>query len=382
MSSRTFAAVAVALVVLASTALPAVAVPSATTPYPQIVTAPGEQLDVTVQVDGDPGERVALALQDVPDGWEATLRAGGFEVGAVTVPPGGEDPAEVTLELVVPPDASGTATLVVVASSDAGTDRLPVVVEVAETAGSAVALESEFTTLTGAPDDTFEWSVTLRNDVPQETTFQLRAAGPQGWLVQASPATEARANAVTVEGGGTATVRVEATPPTGVEAGTYPVVLEAVGASGRTAGIELVAEVTGSPQLVLTTPSERLNASGPAGTATPVVLLLRNDGSAPAEAVTVSASPPSGWEVEFEPASIAAVPAGESVEVTARVTPARDAIAGDYVVSFRASSERDEAASDVRFTVETSATWGLAALAVVLLVAALLAWVFRRYGRR
>ena len=361
---------------------PALAAPSATTPYPAIVTAAGETLEIQLDVGGSPGERVGLALDGVPDGWRAQLRAGGFNVQAVTVPSSGDGPATATLELTVPPDARKSETITVVASSAAGTDRVPIEVSISETATSAVSLETEFTTLTGAPDDTFTWSVTLNNDVPEETTFQLAASGPEGWQVSATPSSESRANAVTVEGGGTATISVEATPPAGVSGGAYPLLLEVTGGSGRSASLELTAEVTGSPSLGLTTASGRLNAAGPSGEATTIPLVVTNDGSAPARGISLEASPPSDWEVTFEPAQLQALPAGESVQVQARVTPSEDAIVGDYVATFTASAEQGEATSDVRFTVETSGAWGITAIVVILLVVAVLAEVFRRYGRR
>lgn len=357
------------------------AAPSLTSPYPSIVTAAGEQLDVELDVSGSPGERVELALQGVPAGWQADMRAGGFSVRAVTVPPSGEEPATVTLEVAVPPDASGAQSMTVVASSRAGTDQLPLDVTISDTATTAVSLDTEFTTLTGAPDDTFSWSVTLHNDVPEETTYQLAAQGPQGWQVSATPSSESRANAVTVEGGSTATISVEATPPPGVTGGSYPIVFEATG-SGRSARLELTAEVSGSASLSLSTASERLNASGPAGQATTVPLVVTNEGSAPAQGVSLSASPPSDWEVTFEPTELDTLPAGESTQVQARVVPSGDAIVGDYITTFTASSEQQEATSDVRFTVETSGTWGIMAILVILLVVAVLAEIFRRYGRR
>lgn len=376
--------VATLVVLLVAGTVPAAwGAPSLTTDYPAISTVAGEQLDVDLRVDGDPGERVALEPTSVPEGWEATLRAGGFTVGAVTVPPDGEGPASATLELRVPPDAeAGAHEVVVEASSSAGSDTLPVEVTIAETARSAVTLETEFTTLSGAPEDTFTWSVTLNNEVPNEITFQLDARGPQGWQVDATPSTESRANTITVAGGESATVSVEATPPSNVAADTYPVALEVSG-GGRSASLELAAEVTGSVDLSLSTPSERLNASGTAGGVTEVSLVVTNNGSAPAQGVSLSASPPTDWEVDFEPPVLDVLPPGETANVVAHVDPADDAVVGDYALTLTASSEQQQQdQTEIRFTVETSGWWGLTAVLVILLVVAVLAEIFRRYGRR
>src|SRR5690606_34575193 len=147
--------------------------------------------------------------------------------------------------------------------------------------------------------------------------------GPPGWDVSAHPSAEQRATTVTVEGGGTATVNVTADPPDDVTAGTYPIVLTATG-GGREASVELTAEVTGNVDMTLTTPDERLNADGTAGGQTRVPLVLVNNGSAPLAGVTFSASPPSGWEVTFEPETVN-VDARSSTTVNALITPSDDA---------------------------------------------------------
>lgn len=356
------------------------AVPSVSTLYPGVEVAAGEQVEFDLTVDASSGDRVDLAVTEAPEGWQTSLRAGGFNVRSVTPPADGT--AEVTLEVTVPPDApEGTHRVVVEATSAAGTDVLPLELEVTETATSAVSLETEFATLQGDAEDTFSWSVTLSNDTPEETTFALASAGPQGWQVSANPSTEARANTVTVAAGGTATISVEATPPPDVTAGEFPIGLQVTG-GGQSAQIELTAQVTGSPQLTLSTATERLNASGTAGEATTVDLVVSNDGSAPLTGVELSASPPSDWEVTFEPATIEAVPPGESAQVQATITPAGEAVVGDYVVTLTASSEQREDQIELRFAVGTSGAWGVASLSAIALVLLGLFEVFRRYGRR
>lgn len=361
-------------------AVPAWAQPSVTTRYPAVDVAAGEQVDFDVSVASSPGERVALEVVEAPEGWGAALRAGGFNVRAVTPEPG--EPADVTLEVAVPPDAAeGSHEVVLRASSDEGTDVLTLDLRVTEGATSAVALSTDFATLRGGAEDTFSYSVALANDIPEETTFAMAASGPDGWQVSANPSTQARANTVTVAAGGSATISVEAIPPPGVTAGGYPMVLEVTG-GGRTARIELVAEVTGTPQLSLATTNERLNASGTAGDTTAVDLVVTNDGSAPLTGVELSASPPSDWEVGFEPSVIEIVPPGEAVTVRALVTPTGEAVVGDYVVSLTAASEQRRDQLELRFAVGTSGAWGFGAIAAILLVVLALGEVFRRYGRR
>ena len=365
---------------LVAAAGPVWAQPTVTTPYPAVDVAAGEQVDFDLTVAASPGERVALEVVEVPEGWETVLRAGGFNVRAVT-PEAGE-PADVTLQVRVPPDAAeGSHEVVVRATSDEGTDVLTLDLRVTEAATSAVSLSTDFATLSGGAEDTFSYSVTLANDIPEETTFAMAASGPDGWQVSANPSTQSRANTVTVAAGGSATIAVEAIPPPGVTAGDYPILLQVTG-GGRTARMELTAQVTGSPGLSLSTATERLNASGTAGETTAVDLVVTNDGSAPLTGVELSASPPSDWEVAFEPAVLDVVPPGETATVRALVTPTGEAVVGDYVVTLTAASEEQRDQLEMRFAVGTSGAWGFAAVAVILLVVLALGEVFRRYGRR
>ena len=69
--------------------------------------------------------------------------------------------------------------------------------------------------------------------------------------------------------------------------------------------------------------------------------------------------------------------------MTATITPSGEAVAGDYVVSFRSSSaEGASASASVRFTVETSPIWALVGLGLIVLILGGLFYVFRTYGRR
>lgn len=351
------------------------------TSYPSVDVEAGGNVSLDLEVRSSTPQRVDLEVVQAPEGWATTLRGGGFVVHSVFTDP--ETPPDLSLDVVVPADAAqGTHAVVVAARAQDGmTDQLRLDLRVAEQVAGAVSFQTDFPRLSGGTEDTFSYELSLDNDVPQEITFALSTQAPEGWQVEANPSQQARATTVTVEGGSSATINVEATPPADASAGEYPITVEAAG-GGQRASVELVAEVVGSVQLTLTTPSERLNASGSAGQATRVSLLVVNDGSAPLTNVSLSASPPSGWEVTFEPEAVASVPPGQSVEVAASITPGEDAVAGDYIVTMTASGEGRSSSRDIRFTVQTSALWGLFGLTLILAAVAGLVFVFRRYGRR
>lgn len=350
------------------------------TPYPAVAVEPGETHTFPLRIDAPPGTRVDLAVIELPEGWEASLRGGGFHVSGVTV--SGEEPPGVELEVTVPPGVGeGEHRVVVEASSGAGSATLPVDLRIAEAVGGSVALEAEFPALRGASDGTFAFDLDLANDTPEETTFTLEAAGPPGWVVEARPSGEARAATVTVAGGESAGITVDVDPPDDTTAGTYEVGVRAAG-GGRSAEAVLEVEITGNVAMALTTADERLNLAIEAGSPGDVELVVRNDGTAPLTAVELSSTDPSGWETEFEPALIEVVEPGESATAVARITPTSEAVAGDYVVTVSANAEGASDEIELRTTVETSRVWGLIGIGLILVTFAGLGLVFQRYGRR
>jgi len=137
--------------------------------------------------------------------------------------------------------------------------------------------------------------------------------------------------------------------------------------------------------MILSTPDQRLNASGSAGGEIRHTIVLTNTGTAPLEGVTLSDTKPTNWSVRYDPPELGTSPTGAEAAVTvaAIITPTGDAIAGDYNVTFRASNaEADAEPLAIRVTVETSLLWGLIGVALIVAVLAGLWFVFQRYGRR
>lgn len=352
------------------------------TPYPAVVVEAGHSVTFDLDITAPTRQRVDLTVSRLPDGWTATLRGGGFTVDGVFASPDPEEAPDVQLEVTVPPDVGeGAHEVAVTAAGPSGSNTLVVRLRIAEVVAGGVSMTADFPTLAGPADTQFTFDLDLRNDTPEEVTFNLTAEGPPGWQVTARPSAEERAVTATVAGGASERVRVTADPPEAVEAGTYPLHVRAAG-GGHSVAVDLVAEVTGTVSLELTTPDERLNLEAVAGRATELSLVVRNTGSGPLTGVSLSASPPSDWDVTFQPEALDVVPPGESVPVTAVVTPAREAVAGDYVVTLTASVPESRSSIDVRTTVQTSRAWGLLGLGLILAAIGGLTGVFRRFGRR
>ena len=351
-----------------------------TTPYPSVTIQPGNTVTFSLDVAVPHPERVGFAVAGTPSGWTAYVRGGGNIVSAIYA--GGTTAATVDLSVVVPATATpGTSTLTVTATSDQGTRKLDIDVIVLGVTGGAITLTSDFPQLSGAPTSTFSYSVTLANTGTQKETYTLAGQGPDGWTVSVHPSSNAQALTDTIDGGGTDTLSVTAQPPSSIPAGAYPLQVTA-SSGGQSANAALEADVTGTPGLTLGTPNQVLNASITAGSTGTISLVVTNSGSTVLQAVTVTASSPTGWTTTFAPTSIATIQPGASDTVVATVKPSSDALAGDYDVTFTATGGSATSNVDIRTTVQTSPLWGFIGIALIVLVILALGWIFRRFGRR
>jgi len=383
--SRSIVRVAAAGLLALLALSPAVAVVRAavplqiTTPYPSVSVGPGTKVSFDLTVHVTERERVAVAVTGVPDGWSATLHGGGFIVSDVVADP--TTPPALRLDVSVPAQAkAGVYAMHVTAASGSERDELEVDVRVVQGAEGDITLTSDYPSLQGPVGQAFTFDLTLTNGTLQDQTYTVTATGPAGWQVTATIASQAQAASATVTAGSTASITVSATAPDGTDAGTYPINVEA-NVNGQKIGGQLSVDIVGSYKLTLTTPDGRLNTQGPSGTATEEDLVVENDGTAALTGVKVTADAPSGWTVDFSPAQVDVAP-GAQETVVARITPSTSALTGDYVITMTATGDQGSGTQDIRFTVETSTTWALIGIAIIVVTLVVLAAVFRRYGRR
>jgi uncharacterized membrane protein len=349
------------------------------TPYPGVAVEAGDQASFDLDVVAPQPTPVALEVTNLPDGWTGVFRGGGFEIDGVTA---GPVAPEVSFDIGVPVDASdGTYDIGVTASSGGSSVSLALQVRVSAQAGGEVTLTPDFPGLRVPTGETASFSVELRNDTPSDLEFELTSSGPAGWDVTAEPTTEPQATTIQVDSGSTAQVTVEATAPPGVESGQYPISVQASSPDTEVQA-DMIVEIVGSFSLELGTPDQRLSTEVSSDGSSEIVLVVTNSGTAPISNVELSATAPSNWEVSFAEQVVAQLAAGESANVTATVTPSDQAIAGDYVITFRADSDEANNTVDIRTTVNPSAIWGFVGIALIALTLVGLAWVFRRFGRR
>ncbi len=351
------------------------------TRYPSLVVGTKDTISfgLTLSTDGE-AETVHLAVRDLPDGWDATFRGGGNIVQAVYVAPDAD--ANVTLRLEPPQDVqAGSYTVTVEARGAAKTVRFPLELTIKEKLPPKLQLSSELPTLRGTPNTTFRYTLRLKNTGDEDTTVNLVADAGALFTVRTLYSGK-EVSSLPVEAGSAKSLSIEVKATGDIPAGEYPISVQAQSDAAQ-AEINLTAQVTGRPQLDITTPEGRLSAQATAGKETPVKVVVRNNGTAPARDVTLSSSAPSGWKVTFEPQKISEIPVGQEVEVTASILPAEKALAGDYMLTVRAQpSEGAAKSTDFRITVTTSTLWGLAGVALIAVAVLVVGMAVARFGRR
>lgn len=351
-----------------------------TTPYPSVTVSPGTQVSFDLSIETTNATRVNLSLSGAPASWKATLQGGGFVVGAVQTD--GDKATTVRLDVSVPDDATGSAQITVTANDGSSTVTLPLDIKVEASAAGEVTVKPDYPALRGTSNQSFTFNLSVTNQTPQDLSYTATGEGPVGWTVDVTLTGQAQAVSGTVKANGGSNAAVKVTPAEAAAAGTYPIAV-VVTVGGKAYPVQLSVEVTGSYAMIVTTPNANLSASGNAGTVIEQQFSIQNTGTAPITKVVMSGTNlPTNWKVEFDPGTIETIAAGASATVTAKITPASDAIAGDYSLTFTARGDEANDQVDIRFTVATSIIGAIIGGLLILAAVGGLWWVFRRYGRR
>ena len=360
---------------------------SVTTPYPSVAAQPGASVSFPITITTDATRTVGLTVAGVPQGGSARLTGGGFTVDAVQAESG--KPATVSLDVTLPPDANGTITMTVHARSGGLAADLPVRLRVEGGAGGSVTIDPP-TGQKVAAGGSLTYNLTLHNNTPRDTTFTFSTQQPDGWQVNALPGGSSQATSLKVAAASTGSVTVDVASPATATAGDYKVELDMASDGDIQADpVILPVTITGSYSVALTqTSDETLQTSAQPGAGKAYVWVVQNTGSGPLAKITVGATPPTGWTVTFDAATIPSLAPGKTQNVTATITPSGNAVAGDYTIPFTATVPSSgsvpgaTASQTVRVTVQVGLNWLVVGGALILLVLVGLSWVFGRFGRR
>jgi uncharacterized membrane protein len=354
------------------------------TDYPAMSVQPGTTSTVALRLQnyGLNPERYSLSVGDVPPGWSATLLGGGQPVAAAM--PATDASVSLQLRLEVPATAGmGTKTLTVKAEGQGGTSvTLPIAVTLTKELPAKLKVEAPLPALRGTPKSTFDYQLTIKNDSGRNLTASFVADAPKYFETNFTENYGSQQlTSIPIDAGQSKDVKLHVRPPSIAGAQRYPVNVT-VSAEDASAKTSLSLEIVGQPQLTVSSREGLVSAKAEAGRSSTVPIVVTNTGTAPADSVELSATPPTGWKIEFNPKTIEHIDPGKDAEVQAEITPTATSLAGDYQAGIRATSRGEAASTQFRVTVATSSTWimagaGIIGVAVLFMVAAV-----ARFGRR
>lgn len=354
-----------------------------TTDYPTLSLRAGEETKLSLALVNYnlPPQRADIAVEGVPDGWNAELRGGGRPVAAAFIEHNNK--ASLELRFRVPADTKpGAYTIQVRAKAPDRALELPLRINVMEAAAAKITAEPKLPVLRGTTKSSFDFKVNVKNESADDILANLTHNAPRGFQVTFKEGFGTQElTSIPLKAGDSKELSVDIKPSASSTAGRYPIAVE-IGNEKAKAATQLTLDVTGQPTVSLSGENERLSGEVYAGRERRLGFVLRNSGTADARNIELSSSPPSGWKVTFEPKSIPAiVPNGEQ-KFEAIVVPSEKAVTGDYMFAVRANGDGVSETANFRATVSTSTLWGAIGLGVIAASLLVLFGAFGRFGRR
>ena len=252
-----------------------------------------------------------------------------------------------------------------------------------------IAFTSKFPTVEGIATDIFEFEVFIKPSSDEYLgKYDFTLTTPPGWAAGVwGSYPQKRVSSIDFTGeqvhSETIDVKAFAEPGKRPEPGEYGITLEMNWEAGDIkSSIDLTAVVIASYDFIMITESGRLNAQTKAGEDNHIPILLVNTGTAAIEDVTLSATTPEGWSITFDPEKIDSLEPALEREIDVVIKPPKKTVAGDYLITLKADSERGIENLELRVTVLTSTLWGWAGIGIAAGVIAGLIILFRRLGRR
>lgn len=349
-------------------------------------------MDITFNNKGKSDEEVKVWLDKVPEGWTTVLKTYKFPAVSSLPVPSGE---KKTLTFSAEPGEQvkvGTYDFVIKAQTLDGQFQMEKTITVnaieekkEETPKDSkkIKLNTTYPVLRGPTDVKFEFSIDVKSDIDEDRVFDLFAEGPKDWDVSFKPAYESKyISSLQIGANQSKSVSVEIKPDILAQAGEYPINVR-VSAGEDKAEIPLTVVLTGTYKIEAGTADGLLSLTTKAATETRVSFYVKNTGSAPQTEVNFMSFKPESWKVEFKPEKLEKLEPGDLKQVEMVITPAKEALVGDYSVAVEVQGEKGASKTlEFRTTVKASAAWAGIGIFIIVVVVLGLTWLFRSLGRR
>ncbi|UCB50284.1 MAG: hypothetical protein JSW56_05275 [Deltaproteobacteria bacterium] len=358
--------------------------------YSGVIVAQGEDVSIDLKVvnKGRQDEIIELTIPSVPKGWSASVKTYSFGVTGVYV----ESDKSKSLTLKAEHDESvgpGKYTFLVNGQTQDGklTSSGKVVITVKakeeEKKSKDVRITTSYPVLEGPTDATFEFSIEVENKLDKDTVFNLGYEGPRNWDIKFKPAYEEKYfSSLRIKQGQSESMAVEVKPYLLAEPGRYPLKVK-VSSPEAKAEAEIMVVLTGTYKIDAGTADGLLSLrEAYQGKEANLSFYVKNTGSAKQNNVKFLSFKPENWKLQFKPERLETLAPGELKQVEVTITPADEALVGDYSVTLSIEGEKATKNLEFRVPVKASTAWGIIGLGIIVIVVLGLVVLFVRLGRR
>jgi uncharacterized membrane protein len=355
--------------------------------YPGVVISTGDDatVDLIVKNKGRQDESILFTITHSPKGWDTRFKTYSFGISGVFVPENDDKRVQFNAK----PEKGtkpGTYTFRVSARSADGkltaSPTLTITLTEKEKEKGEIQLTTSYPVLRGPNDAKFEFSLDVKNKIDKEALFNLTATAPKGWQTNFKPPYEDKyISSLRLKDDESKSLNVEVTPDRFATAGTYRIpVTIAAGEAKAEAELEVI--ITGTYKIEAGTATGLLSLTTEKGKPGAMSIYVKNTGSAPATDIEFLSVKPENWKVEFTPEKIPTIDPGDLKQIELAITPAAEALVGDYAVGVNIKGEKSSDDLEFRVTVKASAAWGWIGIGIIVLVILGLFALFVTFGRR
>jgi len=355
--------------------------------YPAVVINTGDDatVDLIVKNKGRRDESILFTIASSPKDWKTRIKTYNFTIGGVFVP---EDENK-SIQFNAKPQKDtkpGTYTFKVVARSADGvltaSPTLKITLTEKAKEKGAVELTTSYPVLQGPTDAKFEFSLDVKNKTDKEALFNLTTTAPKGWQINFKPPYEDKyISSLRLKDNESKSLNVQVTPDRFASPGEYRIPVEIATGEAK-AQAELKVIITGTYKIEAGTASGLLSLTTEKGKAGNVSIYVKNNGSARASNIDLLSVKPENWKVAFDPEKLEAIEPGDLKQVEVKITPAAEALVGDYAVGVNVKGAKSSDDLELRVTVKASAAWGWIGIGIIVLVILGLFGLFVSLGRR
>lgn len=332
---------------------------------------------ITITNNGD-GDRTYTLSSATDTGWSLGFTYGSMGVYKINVP---KSQSKVVNFEVHTSSITGVGEHKVTAKvDDASIDLYVYITSVNQTVDVSADISSKI----AAIGDKIYYNINLKNLQPNENIYGLSVSGlPDSWYYrfkETTTSTEEMAQVV-VPATAEKSMVLEIVPSYNVAEGDYNFTATVTTPDGVNINKSLSLKLKSGSGMSVT--SSMLAYEAKPGQAFDIVVYVTNNGRGAALTnVYLDAKAPDGWTIDVSPNQTNSIKAGESQKFTITVVPPGNIVASDYEVDVNVKSDQVESDKVYRITIKTESYIPYIGGALILIVLAGLAFMYKKYGRR